>query len=79
MEQDRERDLACGIEGCKRSTSHPPVEGQEIMRFINEECDCVICGNEADLVIECNLLDTRDPDNIKILPKDPDVQVMPGV
>ena len=48
------------------------------MRSVTEECECVICGNEADLVIDCNLVDTSDPDHMKILPKDADVQVMPG-
>ncbi|MGC9964238.1 MAG: hypothetical protein ABSE08_02410 [Syntrophobacteraceae bacterium] len=48
------------------------------MGSIIEECECVICGNEADLVIDCKLVDTVDPDHMKILAKDPDVQVMPG-
>ena len=48
------------------------------MRSVTEECECVICGNEADLVIDCNLVDASDPDHMKILPKDSDVQVMPG-
>lgn len=48
------------------------------MRSVTEECECVICGNEADLVIDCNLVDTSDPDHMKILQKDADVQVMPG-
>jgi hypothetical protein len=48
------------------------------MRFITEECDCVICGNEANLVIDCRLVSTLDPNNLKTLPKDRDVQVMPG-
>ncbi len=47
------------------------------MSSITEECECVICGNEADLVIECNLVDRRDLGHP--LPKDPDVQVLPGV
>lgn len=47
------------------------------MSSIRQECDCVVCGNEADLVIECRLVDTEDPENMKILPKDQDVQVMP--
>ncbi len=47
--------------------------------YITEECECVVCGNEANLVIDCKLVDRRDPDNLKVLPKDPDVQVMPGV
>ncbi len=46
---------------------------------IRQECDCTICGNEADLVIDCNLFDVSDPNNPKLLPKDPDVQVMPGI
>ena len=46
------------------------------MRSVIEECECVICGNEADLVIDCNLVDTTDPDHMKILQKDRDVQVM---
>lgn len=49
------------------------------MRNVVEECECVICGNEADLVIDCKLVDTSDPDNLKPLAKDRDVQVMPGV
>ena len=49
------------------------------MRSVTEECDCVICGNEADLVIDCKLVDTVDPDHMKILPKDWDVQVLPWV
>jgi hypothetical protein len=49
------------------------------VRSITEQCDCVICGNEADLVIDCKLVDTHDPNDMKVLPKDPDVQVMPGV
>ena len=49
------------------------------MSSITEECECVVCGNEADLVIECNLVDRQDPDHLKTLPKDRDVQVMPGV
>ncbi len=48
------------------------------MRPITEECECVVCGNEADLVIDCNLVDTKDPDDLKTLRKDRDVQVMPG-
>ncbi len=44
---------------------------------ITEECECVICGNEANLVIECNLVDRNDPDNLHPLPKDKDVQVLP--
>ena len=48
------------------------------MRSVTEECECVICGNEADLVIDCNLVDASDSDHMKILPKDLDVQVMPG-
>ncbi len=46
---------------------------------IRQECDCVICGNEADLVIDCRLVDFSDPDNPRELPKDLDVQVMPGL
>ena len=49
------------------------------MSSITEECECVVCGNEADLVIDCKLVDTQDPNNIKVLPKDRDVQVLPGV
>ncbi len=48
------------------------------MRSITEECECVVCGNEADLVIDCKLVDTGDPDDMKVLRKDWDVQVMPG-
>lgn len=47
------------------------------MASITQECECVICGNEADLVIECRLLDREDPNKIKILPQDRDVQVLP--
>lgn len=49
------------------------------MAYVTEQCECVMCGNEADLVIDCRLVDTTDPDNIKVLPKDRDVQVLPGV
>jgi len=49
------------------------------MAYIREECDCVICGNEGNLVIECNIVDTENPDDIKVLPKDPDIQVLPGI
>ena len=49
------------------------------MRSIIEECECVICGNEANLVIDCKLIDTGDPDRLRILRKDFDVQVMPGI
>ncbi len=49
------------------------------MAQIVEECECVVCGNEAEMVIDCKLVDVSDPDNIKVLPKDRDVQVMPGV
>ncbi len=48
------------------------------MRSIIEECECVVCGNEADLVVDCRLVDTADPDRLKVLKKDKDVQVMPG-
>ncbi len=48
------------------------------MSSIVEECDCSVCGNEADLVIDCKLVDTSDPEEMKILLKDFDVQVMPG-
>jgi len=48
------------------------------MRSIIEECECVICGNEADLVVDCKLVDTTDPGDLKVLMKDSDVQVMPG-
>ncbi len=48
------------------------------MSSIVEECDCVVCGSEGDLVINCKLVDTSDPEAMKILPKDFDVQVMPG-
>ncbi len=48
------------------------------MGFIMQECECVVCGNEADLIIDCNLVDARDPDDMKTLMKDIDVQVMPG-
>jgi hypothetical protein len=48
------------------------------MNSIIEECECVLCGNEANLVIDCKLVDTADPDHLEILPKDRDVQVMPG-
>jgi len=54
-------------------------KGAGQMNSIRQECDCVVCGNEANLVIECNLVDISDPKEPKILPKDPDVQVMPGV
>lgn len=46
---------------------------------ITEDCDCVICGNEANLVIDCKMVEIQDADHMKILPKDPDVQVMPGI
>ena len=48
------------------------------MSPIIEECECVICGNEADLVVDCKLVDTADPGNLKPVMKDSDVQVMPG-
>jgi hypothetical protein len=49
------------------------------MSSITEECECVVCGNEANLVIDCKLVDRQDPNNLQVLPKDRDVQVMPGV
>ena len=49
------------------------------MSTIRQECDCRVCGNEADLVIDCKLVDFSDPDNPRPLPKDADVQVMPGI
>ena len=52
--------------------------GGMAMRSIIEECECVICGNEADLVVDCKLVDVTDPDDLKIMMKDSDVQVMPG-
>lgn len=48
------------------------------MRSIIEECECVICGNEADLVVDCKLVDASDPGDLKVVMKDSDVQVMPG-
>ncbi len=49
------------------------------MAFITEQCDCVVCGNEADLVVDCKLLEIKDTNHINVLPKDPDIQVMPGM
>jgi len=46
------------------------------MAHIKTECDCVICGNEANLVIDCKLVDV-DPKEPEVIPKDPDIQVMP--
>ncbi|MEM5789616.1 MAG: hypothetical protein AAGU11_20065 [Syntrophobacteraceae bacterium] len=47
------------------------------MASIREVCDCVVCGNEADLVIECKLVDLENSDEPKVLPMDSDVQVLP--